>query len=66
MLCNFCLPNELGGLGWSKADFDRTDLDTINIVYNEAVKRSKENEERMSGKSEQKKLPTDFKLNWGD
>lgn len=56
------MPNELGGLGWSKADFDETSIDTILVVYNEAVKRSKEMDAKMKGETPQKKLPKGFKL----
>ena len=61
-MCAFCLPNELGGLGWSKADFDGTDAATIHLVYNEAIKRSEEMDAKMKGKTERKKLPKGFRL----
>ena len=62
LLCAFCLPYKLGGLGWSKSDFDATDIETIQIVYNEAVERSEEMNAKMSGKPKQKSLPEGFKL----
>lgn len=74
----FTLSPELGGMGWQPTDFNNTDINLVRLVYEEAVKRSKEQSNRIKkgGKGRRSsseevavvnietKNPTNLKFDW--